>query len=151
MIEANELDYWVRSHEIKAQGVIAELVGRLVAAAIPNPNDRRFPQGDIINQPGEDGYLDSDIEFSPFIRCEEFAQDQEQADRALRHFCFEGDLKWVSLLMWAGADPRSAGPMFDDDEDDPAGYITAAPRCDILKGFSNPKVGVRVWWNICWN
>src|SRR6185369_16459246 len=67
MIDANQLDYWVRSHEIQAQGVIAELVGRLVAAAIPNPNDRRFPQGDVINQPGEDGYLDSDIEFSPFV------------------------------------------------------------------------------------
>jgi hypothetical protein len=67
MIDANELDYWVRSHEIQAQGVIAELVGRLVAASIPNPNDRRFPQGDVINQPGEDGYLDSDIEFSSFI------------------------------------------------------------------------------------
>jgi len=37
----------------------------------------------------------------------EFAsQLQEQADRALRHFCERGDLKWVSLLMWAGADPR---------------------------------------------
>jgi hypothetical protein len=49
------------------------------------------------------------------------AQLQEQADRALRHFCFEGDLKWVSLLMWAGADPRSTGPMFDDDEDNSDG------------------------------
>ena len=26
-------------------------------------------------------------------------QLQEQADRALRHFCFKDDLKWVSLLM----------------------------------------------------
>lgn len=24
---------------------------------------------------------------------------QAQADRALRHFCKQGDLKWVSLLM----------------------------------------------------
>jgi hypothetical protein len=53
------------------------------------------------------------------------AQLQGQADRALRHFCFEGDLKWVSLLMWAGANPRSSGQMFDDDEDDPEGYVTA--------------------------
>ena len=63
------------------------------------------------------------------------AQLQEQADRALRHFCFEGDLKWVSLLMWAGADPRSAGPMFDDDEDDPAGYITALHAATYSKDF----------------
>jgi len=31
---------------------------------------------------------------------------QEQADRALRHFSREGDLKRASLLMWAGANPR---------------------------------------------
>ncbi len=34
---------------------------------------------------------------------------QDQIDRALRHFCYEGDLKWVSLLLWAGANPRSVG------------------------------------------
>lgn len=61
------------------------------------------------------------------------AQLQEQADRALRHFCFEGDLRWVSLLMWAGANPRSSGPMFDDDEDDPDGYITALDAATYAK------------------
>src|SRR4051812_7460851 len=45
---------------------------------------------------------------------------QEQVDRALRHFCYEGDLKWVNLLLWAGADPRIPGPTLDDRwEDDP--------------------------------
>src|SRR5579862_586935 len=34
---------------------------------------------------------------------------QEQADRALRHFSREGDLKWVSLMLWAGANPRTQG------------------------------------------
>lgn len=43
------------------------------------------------------------------------SQLQEQADRALRHFCEKEDLKWVSLLMWAGADPRSSGPSLDYD------------------------------------
>ncbi len=53
-------------------------------------------------------------------------QLQEQADRALRHFCFKEDLKWVSLLMWAGADPRSSGPTLDDDEDlDDSEHTTA--------------------------
>ena len=33
---------------------------------------------------------------------------------ALRQFCQEGNLKWVSLLMWAGANPRSRGPALDD-------------------------------------
>jgi hypothetical protein len=63
-------------------------------------------------------------------------QLQEQADRALRHFCFDGDLKWVSLLMWAGADPRSRGAMFDYDEDDADGYTTAldaATYCDNVQ------------------
>jgi hypothetical protein len=41
---------------------------------------------------------------------------QEQADPALRQFCQEGNLKWVSLLMWAGANPRSRGPVLDDVE-----------------------------------
>lgn len=50
----------------------------------------------------------------PWRECKErfpqFAQQlQDQADRALRHFCFNGDVKWVSLLIWAGADPRSKG------------------------------------------
>jgi hypothetical protein len=51
---------------------------------------------------------------------------QEQIDRALRHFCFEGDLKWVSLLMWAGANPRSLGPTLDDRyELDESEYVDA--------------------------
>ena len=39
-----------------------------------------------------------------------------QADTALRQFCQEGNLKWVSLLMWAGADPCPRGPALDDVE-----------------------------------
>jgi len=35
---------------------------------------------------------------------------QEQADRALRYFCDKGDMKWISLMLWAGANPRSPGP-----------------------------------------
>jgi hypothetical protein len=33
----------------------------------------------------------------------------EQANIALRHHCKEGDIKWVSLLLWAGADPLKPG------------------------------------------
>lgn len=52
---------------------------------------------------------------------------QEQADMALRQFCQEGSLKWVSLLTWAGADPRSRGPALDDAEHagDPEWHTTA--------------------------
>jgi hypothetical protein len=67
MITENQLDYWVRSHEIEARGVIAELMGRLVAASVRNPNDRRFPRADSIGQHGTDGHLDTDIGFLPFF------------------------------------------------------------------------------------
>lgn len=42
---------------------------------------------------------------------------QKQADMALRYFCREGNLKWVSLMLWAGADPRVAGPALDSETD----------------------------------
>ncbi len=65
---------------------------------------------------------------------------QEQADRALRYFCYEGDLKWVSLLLWAGANPRSRGPDMDDRwADDPECHTTALKEAcskgnlDVLK------------------
>jgi len=32
---------------------------------------------------------------------------------ALRQFCNDGNLKWVSLLIWAGANPRSRGPTLE--------------------------------------
>jgi hypothetical protein len=48
----------------------------------------------------------------------DLAEDlQRQADMALRQFALEGNLKWVSLLMWAGADPRSRGTTIEDAED----------------------------------
>jgi hypothetical protein len=47
---------------------------------------------------------------------------QEQADIALRHHCYEGNMKWVSLMLWAGADPFARGGMepneVRDEEDD---------------------------------
>jgi hypothetical protein len=54
------------------------------------------------------------------------AELQEQLDCALRHFCSKGDLKWVSLLMWAGGDPRSRGPCLEKEyTDDPECYTSA--------------------------
>lgn len=35
---------------------------------------------------------------------------QEQANIALRHHCKEGNLKWISLMLWAGADLWESGP-----------------------------------------
>jgi ankyrin repeat protein len=51
---------------------------------------------------------------------------QVQVDRALRHFAYQADLKWISLLMWAGANPRSLGPDLNDRyADDPECHTTA--------------------------
>jgi ankyrin repeat protein len=61
-------------------------------------------------------------------------QLQEQADRALRHFCYEGDLKWVSLLLWAGANPRTCGPTLDDRSADDSECYTTALREACVKG-----------------
>jgi len=52
-------------------------------------------------------------------------QLQEQLDRALRHFCCEGNLKWVSLLIWAGSDARSRGPSLGKEyTEDPECYTS---------------------------
>jgi len=52
-------------------------------------------------------------------------QLQEQLDCALRYFCSKGDLKWVSLLMWAGGDPRSRGPcLYEEYTEDPECYTS---------------------------
>ena len=39
-----------------------------------------------------------------------FTSFQEQINIALRHHCKEGNLKWVSLMLWAVADPLAQGP-----------------------------------------
>lgn len=41
---------------------------------------------------------------------ERFAGFVEQINVALRYHCHEGNMKWVSLMLWAGADPYSSGP-----------------------------------------
>jgi hypothetical protein len=60
---------------------------------------------------------------------------QQQADMALRQFCQEDNLKWVSLLMWAGANPRSRGPALDDaDHIEDAEWHTTALAEACLSG-----------------
>ncbi len=50
---------------------------------------------------------------------ERFPSFQEQANIALRHHCWEGSVKWVALMLWAGADPYAKGPSSPWDEPDP--------------------------------
>ena len=60
-----------------------------------------------------------------------------QLDASLRTACDKRDSKWVSLLMWAGADPRSLGPTFDEeDPTNPENFTTAmhlAAYCEDVK------------------
>ena len=63
----NQLDEWVRANARDAQGVIVELVWRLVSASSPQPRERRFPLGDSIGQHGPDGFLDANVAFDPFV------------------------------------------------------------------------------------
>jgi ankyrin repeat protein len=50
---------------------------------------------------------------------ERFFSFQEQINIALRYHCKEGNLKWVSLMLWAGADPYAKGPDLPDGLPDP--------------------------------
>ncbi len=67
IVTENQVDSWVRGNAQKAQGAIVELISRLVYVSCPKPNERRFPLGDSINQPGPDGFLDTDEDYRPFI------------------------------------------------------------------------------------
>jgi ankyrin repeat protein len=67
-------------------------------------------------------------------------QLQEQIDCALRYFCDEGDLKWVCLLMWAGGDARSCGPVLNQENtEDPECFTSGlkeachSENLDVLK------------------
>ena len=70
------------------------------------------------------------------------SQLQQQVDQALRYIAKENDLKWVSLMLWAGANPRTPGPtLFEGHEDDPDWHTTAIEEAcyngniEILKKF----------------
>jgi hypothetical protein len=65
---------------------------------------------------------------------------QEQANIALRHFCSKGDMKWISLMLWLKADPRSMGPSLERDHTfDPECYTSGleqaayAGNVEVLK------------------
>ncbi|MCH8012380.1 MAG: hypothetical protein IIA61_10615 [Candidatus Marinimicrobia bacterium] len=67
IITENQLDNWVRGNAEKAQGVIVELIYRLVATSSPKPKDRRFSLADSVGQPGPDGFLHTDVHYNPYI------------------------------------------------------------------------------------
>jgi hypothetical protein len=65
-----------------------------------------------------------------------FPSFREQANIALRHHCKEGNMKWISLLLWAGADPYAPGPDSYDEEPDAEGYgVTALAYAALYRHF----------------
>ena len=47
-----------------------------------------------------------------------FPSFREQANIALRYHCKEGNMKWISLMLWLGADPYCPGSIDCEGEDD---------------------------------
>lgn len=86
---------------------------------------------------------------------------QQQADMALRRFCRDGNLKWVCLLLWAGANPRARVPdLYDEEEPDDyrSGLEEAVHwgRQDVIKkiGINSKKddlAEVAIWASIADN
>lgn len=65
----------------------------------------------------------------------QFPSFQDQVNIALRHHCREGSLKWVSLLLWAGADPFAKGPDSPDAKPDPEEDICALEYAALYRHF----------------
>ena len=64
-----------------------------------------------------------------------FPSFQDQVNIALRHHCKEGNLKWVSLLLWAAADPLAKGPDSPDEDPDPDEDLCALEYAALYKHF----------------
>ncbi len=68
---------------------------------------------------------------------------RRQAAMALRHHAAAGNLKWVSLLLWAGADPRLQVPRIDqrdweeDNEDTALNEAVRLGKVEVVK-----KIGI---------
>ncbi|MBU0714218.1 MAG: ankyrin repeat domain-containing protein [Verrucomicrobia bacterium] len=72
-----------------------------------------------------------------------FPSFQEQANIALRHHCKEGNLKWVALMLWAGADPYSKGldsPEADPDPDYDKNALELAAFYEHFEVFKFKKI-----------
>lgn len=59
---------------------------------------------------------------------------RKQLNIALRYHCKEGNLKWISLLLWAGADPYERGP-YDSCDEEPEEWISALELAALYGHF----------------
>jgi len=70
---------------------------------------------------------------------ERYVSFKNQINIALRYHCVEGNMKWISLLLWAGADPHEIGTYTPDDSLDPEehdcalGFAAQYGHFDVFK------------------
>jgi hypothetical protein len=60
---------------------------------------------------------------------------QEQANIALRYHCGKGNMRWVQLMLWAGADPYAKGAASCYEDTDRYGTISALTLAAIHDQF----------------
>ncbi len=74
----------------------------------------------------------------------QFPSLQEQANIALRHHCKEGNQKWISLMLWLGADPYKPGSDAcdeePDDEDEGLSALEYAALYDHFEIFETKQI-----------
>jgi hypothetical protein len=79
---------------------------------------------------------------------ERFPSFSEQANIALRYHCTQRNMKWVSLMLWAGADPYVPGVYRYDEDADPdyagATAIELAALYEFFEFFSLKQVKIDV-------
>jgi len=69
-------------------------------------------------------------------------QLQQQADMALRQACAEGNRKWVSLLLWVGANPRVKGLAVEDVDDPDIAGDPESQRSALQEACSSGHVEI---------
>lgn len=77
---------------------------------------------------------------------DKYSSFQEQLDIALRYHCREGDIKWVSLLLWAGADSFVKGTVSPDEKPNIEEDISAlewAALCNHVDVFKLKKIRIK--------
>jgi hypothetical protein len=67
LITENQLDEWVLGNAQIAQGLVVELISRLIDGACLAPREKRFPLSDSIGQHGPDGILNTPLSFEPHV------------------------------------------------------------------------------------
>ncbi|MDD5677009.1 MAG: ankyrin repeat domain-containing protein [Kiritimatiellae bacterium] len=64
-----------------------------------------------------------------------FPSFQQQINIALRYHCKEGNMKWISLMVWAGADLYASGPVDPEHEEDAEDGISALEYAALYEHY----------------